>query len=70
VTTNSSHHQNHHVRYFNTIENGYSTVEFTDTHCDWKAYRVDKGVNSGDHGITLLRHYRKNVDNHLLEKIG
>ena len=69
LTSELVYNQNPHVDYFNTIENGYSTVEFTQDQCDWKAYRIDKGVNEGNHGITLLRHFRKRVDSHLLERV-
>ncbi|MDY6921779.1 MAG: alkaline phosphatase D family protein [Pseudomonadota bacterium] len=50
---------NPHIRYFNTVQNGYSTIEFNDRHCDWKAYIVDKNINSDDQPVRLIRHYRK-----------
>jgi len=50
---------NPHIRYFNTTQNGYSTIEFQHGHCDWKAYIVDKSLNDGDQQVKLIRHYRK-----------
>ncbi len=50
---------NPHIRYFNTTQNGWSTIEFSEGHCDWKAYVVDKGVNSESVNNKLIRHYRK-----------
>lgn len=60
---------NPHVRYFNSIENGFSTVEFTRDHCDWRAYSVNKNINATDHGIHQLQHWRKEVGNHQLQRI-
>ncbi len=54
---------NPHVRYFNTVQNGFSTIEFRDNYCDWKAYAVDKNVNSGTQKMSLLRQYRKYTSN-------
>lgn len=50
---------NPHIRYFNTTQNGYSTIEFNHHHCDWKAYIVDKNLNDGNQAQKLVRHYRK-----------
>lgn len=54
---------NPHVRYFNTVQNGFSTIEFRQDYCDWKAFAVDKNVNSGTQKISLLRQYRKYTTN-------
>lgn len=54
---------NPHVRYFNTVQNGYSTVEFKQDYCDWRAYAIDKGINSATPGIKEIRHYRKYTTN-------
>mgnify|MGYP000362559383 CR=1 FL=1 len=59
VTNTAVRTTNPHIRYFNTTQNGYSTIEFSDRHCDWKAYIVDKNINRGDQAIKLTRHYRK-----------
>ena len=50
---------NPHIRYFNTTQNGYSTIEFNHKHCDWKAYIVDKNLNDSEQATKLIRHYRK-----------
>lgn len=50
---------NPHIRYFNTTQNGYSTIEFKHGHCDWKAYVVDKNLSNGAQAKKLIRHYRK-----------
>lgn len=50
---------NPHIRYFNTTQNGWSTLEFSDKHCDWKAFVVDKAINSDTVNNKLIRHYRK-----------
>lgn len=54
---------NPHIRYFNTTQHGYSTIEFNHNHCDWKAYIVDKDVNDGKQSAQLIRHYRKYTTN-------
>ena len=50
---------NPHIRYFNTTQNGWSSIEFSDKHCDWRAYVVDKAINSDTVNNSLVRHYRK-----------
>ncbi len=50
---------NPHIRYFNSVSHGYSTLEFKPNHCDWKTYAVDKNTNSNQPEAKLLRHYRK-----------
>lgn len=54
---------NPHVRYFNTVQNGYSTIEFRDNYCEWKAWAIDKNINSNTQKATLLRQYRKYTSN-------
>lgn len=54
---------NPHIRYFNTIDHGYSTLEFKPTYCEWSAYTVDKNVNNSLGGKKLARRYRKYEDN-------
>ncbi|HET8708271.1 MAG TPA: alkaline phosphatase D family protein, partial [Pseudomonadales bacterium] len=49
---------NPHIRFFNTIDHGYSTLEFTAGYCEWSAYIVDKDVNSSASGKKLTRRYR------------
>jgi len=36
---------NPHVQYFNSNQQGYSTLEMTDTYAEWVAYAVDKGAS-------------------------
>lgn len=36
---------NPHVQYFNSNQQGYSTLEMTDTYAEWAAYAVDKSVS-------------------------
>jgi len=50
---------NPHIRYFNTTQNGWSSIEFSDKHCDWRAYVVDKSIDSDTVNNSLVRHYRK-----------
>ena len=64
-----AHIQNPHIYFFNSTDNGYSTVEFSKDHCDWKCYRVDKNVNDGNQTPKMLRHYRKVQGNHKLVRM-
>ncbi len=59
VTNTAVRLTNPHIRYFNTTQNGYSTIEFNHKHCDWKAYIVDKNLNDNTQAKKLIRHYRK-----------
>lgn len=59
VTNTAVRLTNPHIRYFNTTQNGYSTIEFNHKHCDWKAYIVDKNLNDNTQSKKLIRHYRK-----------
>lgn len=59
VTNTAVRLTNPHIRYFNTTQNGWSTLEFNDKQCDWRAYVVDKNVNSDGVPNKLIRHYRK-----------
>jgi alkaline phosphatase D len=36
---------NPHIQYFNSNQQGYSTLELTDSYAEWVAYAVDKSVN-------------------------
>jgi alkaline phosphatase D len=36
---------NPHIQYFNSNQQGYSTLELTDSYAEWVAYAVDKGVS-------------------------
>lgn len=36
---------NPHIQYFNSNQQGYSTLELTDSYAEWVAYSVDKSVN-------------------------
>jgi alkaline phosphatase D len=57
------------VRYFNSVENGFSTVELTQDACDWRAYSVNKNINSTTHGIRQIQHWRKEVTHHELVRV-
>lgn len=59
VTNTAVRLTNPHIRYFNTTQNGWSTIEFRHGHCDWRAYVVDKAINSDTVNNKLIRHYRK-----------
>ena len=59
ITNTAVRLTNPHIRYFNTTQNGWSTIEFSEGHCDWKAYVVDKAINSDTVNNKLIRHYRK-----------
>ncbi|PCJ14623.1 MAG: phosphodiesterase [Gammaproteobacteria bacterium] len=37
---------NPHIRYFNSLDYGYSTIEFTSSYCEWRAFAVDKDNRS------------------------
>jgi len=49
---------NPHIRFFNTMDHGYSTLEFTTNYCEWSAFIVNKDVNSSQEGKKLTRRYR------------
>lgn len=59
VTNTAVRLTNPHIRYFNTTQNGWSTLEFNNRQCDWRAYVVDKNINSDTVNNKLIRHYRK-----------
>lgn len=59
ITNTAVQLTNPHIRYFNTTQNGWSTIEFNDKQCDWRAYVVDKAINSDSVNNKLIRHYRK-----------
>lgn len=61
---------NPHIDFFNSSDHGFSTIEFTHTSCDWKCYSVNKDINDGDQEPTLLRHFRKEQGNHLLQRMA
>ena len=50
---------NPHVRYFNSLAYGYSTIEFNNEYCEWRAYSIDKNDNSDSVGREQLVAYRK-----------
>ena len=50
---------NPHIKYFNSTQNGYSTVEFTRDYCEWTAYSVDKNINSETATRTVVKQQRK-----------
>ncbi|WP_199789336.1 alkaline phosphatase D family protein [Sorangium cellulosum] len=50
---------NPHVKYFNSAQYGYSTVELTRDCCEWAAYAVDKNVDASMAERQLLARYRK-----------
>jgi len=52
---------NPHIRYFNSTQNGYSTVEFTRDYCEWTAYSVDKNVNDGQASRSIVKQQRKDA---------
>ncbi|MCG8316532.1 MAG: alkaline phosphatase D family protein [Pseudomonadales bacterium] len=69
VTSLTIKGQNPHIDFFNSSEHGYSTVEFTHDYCDWKCYAVDKDINDGNQTPRMLRHFRKEKGNHLLQNL-
>lgn len=50
---------NPHIKYFNSSQNGYSTVEFNRDYCEWTAYSVDKNVNSEFPDRRIVKQQRK-----------
>lgn len=52
---------NPHIRYFNTVQYGYSTVFFTRNHCEWTAYAVDKALDPAAADRKVVARYRKNA---------
>lgn len=52
---------NPHIRFFDSTQHGYSTLEFTPSWVDWVAYAVAKNVNSADVLRVALTRQRKSV---------
>lgn len=50
---------NPHIKYFNSTQNGYSTVEFNREYCEWTAYSVDKSINNETALRTIVKQQRK-----------
>jgi alkaline phosphatase D len=50
---------NPHIKYFNSTQNGYSTVEFTRDHCEWTAYSVDKNTSAEAPTRQVVKKQRK-----------
>lgn len=50
---------NPHIRYFNSLIYGYSTLEFTSGYCEWRAYSVDKNSSSDSVGREQVAAFRK-----------
>jgi alkaline phosphatase D len=50
---------NPHISYFNSNQQGYSTLELTDSYAEWVAYAVDKGVNDANVARTCVARQRK-----------
>jgi alkaline phosphatase D len=45
LATPAVRQNNPHIQYFNSNQQGYSTLELTDIYAEWVAYAVDKGVS-------------------------
>lgn len=69
ITNTTILENNKHIKYFDSDNHGYSTIEFTKDYCDWKCYAIDKSVNDGNQEPVLLKHYRKVPGNHLLQDL-
>jgi alkaline phosphatase D len=39
---------NSHIRFFDSTRHGYSTIEFSQQWCEWRAYTIDKNNNSAN----------------------
>ncbi|MFC3150575.1 alkaline phosphatase D family protein [Litoribrevibacter euphylliae] len=52
---------NPHICYFNSTQNGYSTLEFNRDYCEWTAYSVDKNTNSDTPSRTMVKRQRKHA---------
>lgn len=50
---------NPHIKYFNSTQNGYSTVEFNRDYCEWTAYSVDKNTDSNMASRQIVKQQRK-----------
>ncbi|MBL4607374.1 MAG: alkaline phosphatase D family protein [Pseudomonadales bacterium] len=61
---------NVHIRYFDSVNHGYSTVEFTPNYCEWRAYKVDKDVLDETPKRTQITAYRKYPDRALLQHMS
>lgn len=52
---------NPHIRFFDSTQHGYSTLEFTPTWVEWVAYAVAKNVNSAQATRTCISRQRKST---------
>ncbi len=52
---------NPHIQYFNSNQQGYSTLELTDGYAEWVAYAVDKSVNDATVSRTCVARQRKHM---------
>ncbi len=53
---------NPHIQYFNSNQQGYSTLEFTANWVEWTAYAVDKSIGDPNVARTCVARQRKLVD--------
>ena len=58
---------NIHIRYFDSTNHGYSTVEFTPNYCEWRSFKVDKNSEDEGHIAKQIVAYRKYPDRALLD---
>ena len=49
---------NPHIQFFNGSRWGFSTVEFTPTHCEYTAYSVDKSQNRSGLPAEVIKRFR------------
>ncbi|MFY0641491.1 MAG: alkaline phosphatase D family protein [Bermanella sp.] len=61
---------NPHIKYFNSTQNGYSTVEFNREYCEWTAYSVDKNINNETAIRSIVKQQRKESNWAWLEDIS
>jgi len=50
---------NPHIQYFNSNQQGYSTLELTDSYAEWVAYAVDKSVSDATVARQCVARQRK-----------
>ena len=60
---------NVHIRYFDSSNHGYSTVEFTPNYCEWRAFKVDKNTADEEAKRKQIVAYRKYPDRALLDYV-
>ncbi len=49
---------NSHIKLFNAVDHGYSTIEFKNSYCEWVAYKIDKNSKSVGNREAIAR-FRK-----------